>query len=153
MINKLSLIISDIQKEINNPTINCGGCVHFAYFLSEKLKRFGYKHNIVAINTFSYFIDFEEEKEYLLNYQGGCSHLVIHIPKIGYVDAEVTVKNVKSLYRKDISFHVFMLPESFDLNKLRHKDLWNDSYNRQYNKELNKIISKHFKKLKYERKN
>ena len=153
MINKLSLIISDIQKEIDNPSINCGGCVHFAYFLSKKLKHFGYKHNIVAINTFNFFIDFKEEKQYLLNYKGGCSHLVVHIPKIGYVDAELTVKNVKSLCRKDISFHTFMLPESFDLNKLRHKNIWNNSYDRQYNRKLNQIISKHFKKLKYERKN
>lgn len=151
MINKLLLIISDIQNEINNPAINCGGCVHFAYFLSKKLKRFGYKYDIVAINIDNCFIDLEEEKEYLLNYQGGCSHLVVHIPKIGYIDAERTARSLKSFY--NFYTDTFKLPESFDLNKLRSKDIWNDEYDRKYNKDLNKIISKHFKKLKYERKN
>lgn len=149
MLNKLLLIISKIQHDIENPSINKGGCVHFAYFLSRALRRYGYKHHVVAMNKHVSFSDPEASLQELLNYEDGCSHLAVYIPKIGYIDAEKIVKNPYDFYHFKVA--TVKLPADYDLNKLRKKPYWNPEYQKNYNKKLTRIISENFKQLKYER--
>lgn len=150
MKDKLLLIISKIQHDINNRDINRGGCVHFAYYLSDILKKYGYKHKVVALNVISYWSDDDSYTfKTVMDYTEGCSHMAVYIKGIGFIDAEKIVANASKFYNKE-TVSMF-LPPDYDLDHLRQKKFWNTSYDRSYNKTLKRIISENFKQLKYER--
>lgn len=137
-------IIKDIQTSLDIPWINNGGCVHFAYFLSSTLKRYGIKHSVIAINRKYYGITIKDI------FNEGCSHLVVYIKGIGYIDAEKTEDKLSNFYSFDIVSD--RVTDDIDLNKLRNTDVWRELYDRKkYDKVLESTISKKFKKIKYGR--
>jgi len=140
---KLPEIIKNIQQTLDVPHINSGGCVHFAYFLSQKLTKFGYAHQIVVINH-----TWENDPIESLPFDG-CSHMVVFIPKIGYIDAEETYQKISDMPYRSVQSGI--LPKNYKLNPVRHnKRIWNNWYNRKYNRLIQKTITACFKKLTYE---
>lgn len=140
----LAEIIKDIQTSLDIPWINNGGCVHFAYFLSSTLKRYGIKHSVIAINRKYQGITIKDI------FNEGCSHLVVYIKEIGYIDAERTEDKLSKFYTFDIISE--RVTDDIDLNELRNTDVWRELYDKQkYNKVLESTISKKFKKIKYGR--
>ena len=137
-------VIQNIQKQISNPQINNGGCIHFAYYLSKALKRYGFEHKVIAIER-SYDACYLKE---LLKYQEGCMHIVVYIKGIGYVDAT----NIYSKLSEYAKFEIvsISIPRDYDLNKLRNnRHIWNSCYNKSYNYNLKSIITSSFKQIEY----
>lgn len=143
-------VIEEIQQKTNKiESINYGGCVHFAHFLSQSLKKYGYSHNIVAINT-SKSISKQLVEEY------GCCHMVVYIRNIGYVDSKNIYKSYKNFFNRyycESYISYLKFPKYSCIEELRNKDIWNTEYDKKNNKRIKQIITSSFKKIRYERKN
>lgn len=141
-------VIEDIQYKVtkNIKDINRGGCIHFAYYLSETLKKYGFAHKIIAINEI-YYPDFEK----MFNYNDSCRHIMVYIKGIGYIDGQATYSTIKEhskAHRLEIISQQF--PKNFDLNKLREmSDMWNPLYDIRFNSKLEYYIKTSFKKIEY----
>jgi len=142
-------VIKDIQNvtcKIND--INRGGCVHFAYYLSNALKRHGYDHKLVLLNIW------QKVNLNLFNNEG-CSHIVVYIKEIGYIDAKIIHKSYLDFYKLNYynnNIYKYSLPKNYSLEEIRNAKFWNNTYDRRYNKFIERTINSKFKKgLKYER--
>lgn len=122
----LDNIIKNIQKDLREKVIslNSGGCVHFAYFLSRKLNSLGIKNYIIFEGT--------RDKN------DSCSHALVKIEgHPGYIDGYKTSNYCNSYHYKHKNYS--------DINRLRkNKMLWNCIYNIKNNSLVSKIINKHF---------
>lgn len=128
---KLRKYINELHCRISSEIswINQGGCVHFAYYFSKKLRQLGIKHSIVLIDYC--YIDEKQFNKY------GANHVTVYIPKIGLVDGE-HVRKERDYPYKEFSEHSKL---SF---KVRHKDVWNDWYDTRQNNKVRKIIKEVF---------
>ena len=132
-------VIKSIQSSLHYNYINHGGCIHFAYFMSQQLTKYKVKHKLVAILACG-------EKVSNIEFIG-CRHLVIYIPEIGYIDSNLCSSNINRFPYYDP--YISKVPKTYDLNKIRLiKGLWNPTYNRKYNGTMSRVIKSAFKKLK-----
>lgn len=135
---RLKDIISNIQYSIKNENINYGGCIHFAYYLSEELKKHNIDHKIIAVDSDE---DAIENADYC-----AFSHVMIWISNIGYVDAQNTFKTKKQMMSKWNRRYYFNISDRIDLNEIRNIEyIWNDSYDKRYNSILSRVIKNKFK--------
>lgn len=129
---KLQRCIDDLQYRISDEieNLNYGGCIHFAYYLSKKLKSLNIDHKITLLDHCKAFITKDKFRE------NGVSHVMIFIPEIGFVDGYRTYEGNPPYYYKNykqISFAV------------RHYDwIWNPSYDTSQNNRLRQIIKQVF---------
>ena len=128
-------VIKNIQLSLHYSRINCGGCIHFAYYLSNKLSENGIKHKIVGI------VDTRLNLATTQNI--GCKHVVVFISKIGYIDSNQICSSIENFNY----WHSKALNLNFDLDKFRKKNIWNSSYNRNYNSTISRVLNSGFKHL------
>ena len=135
---RLRDIISNIQSSIKNERINSGGCIHFAYYLSEELKKHNVDHKIIAVDS-------DENAVETANWYA-FSHVMIWVSNIGYVDAERTYKTKKQMMSKWNKRYYFNISDKIDLNEIRNiKYIWNSFYDKRYNSILSQVIKNKFK--------
>lgn len=132
----LKIKIRNLQEELIDSLefINYGGCVHFAYYFSNALKELKIDHKVVFLANRSN-ID-----ESIKNYDT-FSHIMIHIPKIGYVDGHDTFKT-----KRDLNSYESMRKKSSkktDLNLFRMRPGWNTEYDTSNNEYLEATINKY----------
>lgn len=127
--NTLKQSIIEIQKSLKKDVrlLNDGGCVHFAYYFSKKLKEHNINHKIVLYDCY------EKPFEALQSF-GGISHVSIYIKGIGYIDGHSTYK-----LRQQKS--VLIKPEHLNLNTIRNFNGWNKSYELENNSIVRKVIN------------
>lgn len=129
--DKLRENILNMQREILDriDRLNNGGCIHFGYFCSKQLCYLGISHKV-------YF--FRQEK---LTNMRPCSHVMIYIKDIGYIDGYKILKspprgfwhNHRKGFRPDVE----------ELRKLRNRTGWSLDYKKTQNQILSNIIRKH----------
>ena len=121
------------------PYLGNGGCVHFAYYFSERLSALGIKHEIIGfdrglkVSYKSRMIDrwVRDKKCFKLAF----NHVMVKVEDY-YVDGYIKVKHGDCRFfaydNGRISFH--------KLELIREHGAWNDWYNTGNNKLMNKII-------------
>ncbi len=124
--------IKNLQKAIteNIYYLNCGGCIHFAYFFSKKLRELNIYHKVC----------FTSDSEIDLSYRGFASvmHVTIYIPGIGYIDGKSTKDKLIEMYNVETD-HISLTK----LNRLRREYEWNHDYDIDQNRKLNNLIKKY----------
>lgn len=123
--------ICALQEELSRRVgyINSGGCVHFAYFLSERLTELGVEHKIGYHNYNK--IDMRYRNMTSIN------HVTVYIDGIGFVDGDETMNKVYSRYKR---------VEKTSLKKLnfyRQNCDWNPCYDTRQNMVVRNLINKH----------
>ena len=126
--------INKLQKEILKKIkcINQGGCIHFAYYFSKRLRELGIKHSIV----------FQHDTYFTLTYKNyiPSHHVVVYIEGIGYIDGESTMQSFED------GMSVVRFSERISLTKLdyfRNKFEWNFIYDKSQNRKVEKLINKY----------
>lgn len=124
--------IMELQREIKNSIedINLGGCIHFAYFFSKRLKELKINHYVVLINYNDSELSFNYKKLHSVN------HVMIFIPKIGYIDGEDTITSIPKEFN-----HRRGNPSIKKLDTFRKLSGWNVTYNKYQNKKLSILIN------------
>lgn len=115
----------DIKKHTNS--INRGGCVHFAYFLSKKLRSLKIEHSIV-------FGSWEPIPG--VKHLNTVTHIMVHIEGIGYIDGTDIFKKVSSKYKYVKIVKAATLP----LKKFE-RYCWIYGWNPQYNTDQNVLVA------------
>lgn len=128
-INKLQKKISEKIEFINN-----GGCIHFAYYFSKRLRELGIEHSV----AFRHITQFD------LTYARyvPSEHVAIYIEGIGYIDGESTVQDFKENY------YIVKVSKRISLKKLdyfRNGHGWNDLYNTEQNHKVGQLINKYIR--------
>jgi len=130
---------STIRVKIIN--LNSGGCVHFAYYFSKRLKELKIDHSITLVNE-SY------DDPISITYKGfqPVMHILVHIPEIGYIDGYSTYNILsKGSFLNGSRSRVFYKKISkISVKKLdyfRQTGAWNPIYNVNQNKSLESIIN------------
>jgi len=129
----------DIKKSIKH--LNNGGCIHFAYYFCEALK----KHNI----PYQVFLSSWEPIDITYKYFESTSHVMVYLSDIGYIDGY-------DLYPTKQSYNVWYDDERYTrqvylsirkLNAFRgRKYCWNPTYPTEQNRKLMTIINRHVTK-------
>ena len=130
MEDKINKLQKEISKEIK--FINQGGCIHFAYYFSKRLRELGIKHSIV----------FQHDTYFTLTYKNyiPSQHVVVYIEGIGYIDGESTMQSFED------GMSVVRFSERISLTKLdyfRNKFKWNFLYDKSQNRKVEKLINKY----------
>ena len=142
-LERLRNAISSIQEQISCSidNINCGGCIHFAYYLSSKLTQLGINHGWC----------FEEwpRFDYDNLRKEGCNHVLIYIPLIGFVDGEETFPlKEKEINGRQRCFRAFKKIDLKDIDEIRYSPkAWNVMYDTNYNSKLKSIITKYLENV------
>lgn len=132
---KLVDVIKDIQLSLHYSSINSGGCIHFAYYLSKQLTERKIKHRVVGL-VHSH-LDLSGVQEI------GCKHVVIYIPRIGYVDSE----SIRKTTSEFPYFYFKAMILDIDLDLFRNKKVWNRTYKKSYNSTISRVINSKFQNL------
>ena len=129
LIDKIKRIQEDIDDQIE--CINLGGCIHFAYYLSNQLTKLKIQHSIL-------FMDYRPIDLRYGNF-ASVSHVAVYVPLIGYIDGEDIFHNIDKPYKRvqKVSLR--------KLNNFRNNTTWNDSYDTTQNGILLRLIEKHLK--------
>lgn len=124
--------IENLQSIINTKIIhlNYGGCIHFAYFLSNALKKININHKIVFTSSWE---DLQVPQD--------CGHVGVFIPNIGVIDSE----EILTMECFNYKYKLVKPVGSFNFNHVRHNFDWNKDYNRKQNRKMNEIIKEHIK--------
>lgn len=130
MEDKINKLQKEISKEIK--FINQGGCIHFAYYFSKRLRELGIKHSIV----------FQHDTYFTLTYKNyiPSQHVVVYIEGIGYIDGESTMQSFED------GMSVVRFSERISLTKLdyfRNEFAWNSLYDKSQNRKVEKLINKY----------
>lgn len=134
---KLKEQIKTLQDEItaNIRNINLGGCIQFVYFFSKRLTELNIKHSVSLADKWD---------DLKLNYNSfancGLDHVMIYIPKIGYIDGEKTV-DLKRLKAKYNYVHTRVVSLS-RIKRFASIGGWNPAYNPDQNDLLEELINK-----------
>lgn len=129
---KLQRYIDDLQCRISEEIedLNYGGCIHFAYYLSKKLKSLKIEHKIALLDHSKTYIT-----KNMFN-QRGINHVMIFIPEIGFVDGYKTYEGTPPYYYKNYK------QLSFAIRKNRY--VWNPTYDITQNPRVRQIIKQVF---------
>jgi hypothetical protein len=125
-----------MQKEICNTigNINYGGCIYFAKLFSEELSKLNIQHRIVFSDRSESCLRRAIEEESSVN------HVLIYIPRIGYIDGEEIFRIRKDIYDYKVRS---IKPEQINLDNHIIQGYWNTAYNKSDNPRLKKIIQRH----------
>lgn len=119
-----------IQEELRNKvfSLNSGGCIHFAYYLSSALEILNIPHKV-------YFCDYYPLSTTYADFNS-CHHVLVYIPEIGYVDGHKTKNSLKEYsYKRNLRLNI---------NRLRTEYDWNELYNKEkYNSVVSETIKKY----------
>ena len=126
--------INKLQKKISEKIefINSGGCIHFAYYFSKRLRELGIKHSVAFRHTTQFDLTYAR---YISS-----QHVAIYIEGIGYIDGESTVQEFKEDY------YIVRVSKSISLKKLnyfRNECEWNDLYDTEQNHKVGQLINKY----------
>lgn len=130
-IEKLEDQIFNMQQKLRCKVyeLNNGGCIHFAYYFSEALKKLNIPYKVYLThawgkigNTYATF--------------RAVSHVMVYVEGIGYIGGHDTIEkeDVKINYR-------YCVRTKLNLDNLRNNYEWNSMYNLQNNIKLEKIIN------------
>ena len=130
MKDKIKKLQREIFQEIS--CINQGGCIHFAYYFSKRLRELGIEHSVA----------FRQTTQFDLTYAGYApsQHVAIYIEGIGYIDGVSTIQDFKEDY------YIVRVSKSVSLKKLnyfRNEYEWNDLYDTEQNHKVEQLINKH----------
>ena len=69
--------IHNLQDKISEEIclINCGGCIHFAYYFSRRLKELNIEHKIAFMDDYNIRLEYK-------NFEP-VRHVMVYIPNIG----------------------------------------------------------------------
>lgn len=117
--------ILNIQKEISARItyINNGGCIHFAYYLSKRLKELAIPHKV-------YFLNIHHNIE-----EGDTvDHVMVKVDGIGLIDGTKINKSFSNYGKRK---------HTPNLEKIRFHNNWRTTYKKTQNQVLQNIIRKH----------
>lgn len=115
-----------LKKEI--PDLNKGGCIHFAYYFTNVLKKLNIPYKVYGFNTIKI------GKTY--NTFEAVDHIVVYLDGIGYLDGHKFLSKNPYRYQRHIKLK--------NLDKLRSSYYnWNYEYDIRLNPKLEKIINKY----------
>ena len=120
---------NDIRFKID--CMNQGGCVHFAYYFSKRLRELGIDHKI-AFGCY-------DKIDLTYNYYIPSAHLMVYIPEIGFIDGINTSNSINYPRRRVVSMSLTKL------DYFRSELEWNSCYETKQNSKLEKIINKFIK--------
>lgn len=126
--SQLKKLHKDVNKYIHY--INSGGCGYFAKFLSQRLTYLNIKHSIV-------FLDRLNPVTLSYNKFNGIYHVMILIPKVGYIDGEKVIKNSKKI---NYAYRKTGVPFRKLSNFVDMREYWNDMYDTSQNYLLKTLI-------------
>ena len=124
--------IAKLQKEIRNKIsrINHGGCIHFAYYFSKRLRELGIEHKVVFNNHSPIDLRYD--------WFDPCYHVCVYVDGIGYIDGLETGSipwgPTDYIRRANVSLK--------KLDYFRKELEWNDLYDTRQNKTVEKLIKK-----------
>lgn len=126
--------IDKLQKKISKKIscINQGGCIHFAYYFSKRLRELGIEHSVAFRHTTQF------DLTYARYYPS--EHVAIYIEGIGYIDGTSTVQD----FRED--YYIVRVSKNISLKKLnyfRNEYEWNDWYDTEQNRTVEQLINKY----------
>ena len=130
MKDKINKLQKKISKEIDS--INNGGCIHFAYYFSKRLRELGIEHSVAFRHTTQFDLTYARYDP--------SQHVAIYIEGIGYIDGESTVQDFKEDY------YIVKVSKSISLKKLnyfRNEYEWNDWYDTKQNRKVEQLINKY----------
>ena len=116
-IRRLHSKIVSIQRELKDKihTLNYGGCIHFAYYLSDALNTIGIPHKV-------YFCDYYTENlGNSFKTFDSCYHVVVYVKGIGFIDGHFTKRKSPYPYNRVYKF---------DLDRARKIYSWNRTYSK-----------------------
>ena len=130
MEDKIKKLQKKICEEIS--CINQGGCIHFAYYFSKRLRELGIKHSIV----------FQHDTYFTLTYKNyiPSRHVTVYIEGIGHIDGESIMQSFEA------GISVVRSSERISLTKLnyfRNELEWNFMYDTSQNYKVKKLINKY----------
>ncbi len=129
---RISFIQKEISDTINN--VNFGGCIYFAKFFSEELTKLNIQHKIV-------FSDRSEScLRRAIREESSVNHVLVYIPRIGYIDGEEIFKIRKDIYDYKVRS---IKPEQINLDNHIIQGYWNTLYSKSNNPKLKRIIQRH----------
>ena len=126
LLEKIKNLQSDICNQIDS--INCGGCIHFAYYLSKQLTALKVEHTILFVNYSPIYLMYSKFNP--------VSHVAVYVPEIGYIDGEEIFTNIR---------HPYKAVRKVSLKKLDHfrnNFEWNSWYDTDQNFRLEHLIQK-----------
>lgn len=128
--DQIKKLQNDINKNIDY--INNGGCIHFSYFFSKRLRELNIKHKVA----------FHDYDKISLSYNkfNSVFHVTIYIENIGFIDGNVINKKNNYTYIRKIS-NISLIK----LNSFRNDYKWNNTYNTKQNNKLELLINKYIK--------
>lgn len=132
MKDKIKKLQKKIFKEISY--INNGGCIHFAYYFSKRLRELGIEHSVAFRHTTQFDLTYARYDP--------SQHVAIYIEGIGYIDGESTVQDFKE------DCYIVKVSKSISLKKLnyfRNEYEWNDWYDTEQNHKVEQLINKYIK--------
>lgn len=140
-------LLGKMQDKIHEKIfyLNNGGCAKFAYYLSVELTNLGIPHKISLCDSFPEHLNEGFDGTYEV------SHVLVYIPKIGYIDGYKTrtLQQLKQNYNCVNS-------RKYNLDKLKEyafKGNWNYSYDTSQNTELVSIIKQYINEKRIARVN
>lgn len=136
---RVELMQSDIRSTIEN--VNCGGCIHFAYYFTEALKKIGHPYKVFFCNT-------RWDNRVGRSYDTflPVNHVLVYVEKIGFIDGTDTIEakeyNHKQVIKRVYYYHNVL---KLNLNKLRSKYTWCYLYDKAQNNTLSAIVNNYIK--------
>lgn len=129
LVDKISTLQSKISKSIYG--INFGGCIHFAYYFSKRLKELNIDHKIVFTDYVPINLSYDQFTS--------VSHVAVYIKNIGYIDGEDIHEDTS--FKKQYIRHVKVSTKKLDA--FRNGYEWNDEYDIFQNSRLEILINKY----------
>lgn len=123
LVDEIAKLQEVLREEI--PWLNMGGCIHFAYYCSERLKQLNIKHSVYLFDYIPVYSTYKHFKS--VTYVG------IYIPGIEGFDGH-KFKPFKKVY----DYHRKV---NLSLDKLRKDYEWADGYDVNNNSKLKQLIN------------
>lgn len=123
LIDEISKLHEILKVEI--PTLNNGGCIHFAYYMSKRLKELNVPHSV-------YLFDYIPVYNTYKHFQS-VTHVGVYIPGIEGFDGH-KFKPFKKLYD-------YKRKVTLNLDRLRNDYKWCEVYDCNNNQKLEKFIN------------
>ena len=126
--------IHNLQDKISEEIclINCGGCIHFAYYFSRRLKELNIEHKIAFMDDYNIRLEYK-------NFEP-VRHVMVYIPNIGLIDG-TSIKKKNSFVRGTYYFKITDCSLK-KLDNFRRLFKWNFQYDQKNNEKLDKLIKK-----------
>ena len=119
-ISKLQEVLAD---EI--PTLNLGGCIHFAYYCSKRLRELNIEHSVFLFDYVPVYNAYKHFK--------GVTHVALYIPGIEGFDGH-KFSPFKRLYD-------YRRKVTLNLDRLRNDYEWNHDYDTRNNQKLEELVN------------